>query len=204
MKTITYDKFAELLSTNNFVVKSAQEAIDTFISEPVAYKVKAEPGWSVLIGIPYENNRSDILVETISVTDWAFFTSLTLYGKESSIKRAIINAQYEHSMPVMDINNAGSASEFILSIKNKFPNWHCIMPPSLILGCYHISDSRSISELKEQAKKFWKKTQEQIIREEEILSKLKNGTGSLSNVLESAQNIIDSALIKKPDGSKLN
>ena len=66
----TYKDFFKHLNYN----KAARQLVEKFLTEPVAFKTKAEPGWR-LIALGPTDDRYDVEVDFISIEEWAVFSS---------------------------------------------------------------------------------------------------------------------------------
>ena len=165
----TYKDFFKHLDYN----RAAQQLVENFLKEPIAFKVKAEPGWR-LIALGPTDDRYDVEVDFIPVDEWAVFTSFHFVDLEGPevMKRSLINTQSEQTVPVIPKRYNGKLKHFFYSIEEDIPEWNRVTIPSLMIGCIGPNDTRSEEELVQRAKEIWSSSRKRIEEEEKAIKQL--------------------------------
>jgi len=97
---------------------SAKQLVEKFLIEPIAFKIKAEPGWK-LIALAPTDTQYDVEVDLITIDEWAVFSSfhfVDLEGPEM-LKRSLINTQVEQTIPIIPSTYNGKLKDFFLTIE---------------------------------------------------------------------------------------
>jgi hypothetical protein len=176
---------------------SAKQFVEKFLIEPIAFKIKAEPGWK-LIALAPTDTQYDVEVDLITIDEWAVFSSfhfVDLEGPEM-LKRSLINTQVEQTIPIIPSTYNGKLKDFFLSIEEYIPKWNRVTIPSLMIGCIGPNDERSEDDVIKRSKEIWKASRVRMEKE-------KNNFIS-SKKSEDLESIISKLIEVSPDKSKLN
>jgi len=176
---------------------SAKQLVEKFLIEPIAFKIKAEPGWK-LIALAPTDTQYDVEVDLITIDEWAVFSSfhfVDLEGPEM-LKRSLINTQVEQTIPIIPSTYNGKLKDFFLSIEEDIPKWNRVTIPSLMIGCIGPNDERSEDDVIKRSKEIWKASRVRMEKEKNNFISSKK-----SDDLES---IISKLIEVSPDKSKLN
>lgn len=199
----TYKDFFKHLDYN----RAAQQLVENFLTEPVAFKTKAEPGWKLIALGPTED-RLDVEVDFITIEEWAVFSSFHFVDLEGPdmLKRSLINTQMEQTVPLIPRNYSGKLSPFFSSIEVDLPNWNRVSIPSLMIGCIGPNDTRSEEEIARRAKEIWKSSRLRIEEEDKAIKKLsENMNVTLPKSSDDLETILGNLINSgKIDKSKLN
>ena len=187
------DLFKNLKYTNE-----AREIVGEYLSEPIAYRIKAEPGWKLIALVPI--GKDDVEVDFIDIEEWVFFTSLHFSGvpRDQILKRSLIKTQMEQSLPRIPDNYNGKLKDFFKSIQDDFPNWNHVTFPSLMIGCTY--KSSNLQDLEIKAKELWKQSLKRLEEEEEAIRKLTNIIAPKDNI----NSVLDGLFSNNSEKSKLN
>lgn len=194
--------FSDLFSLKT-LKGQAKRYLEVFMREPLAFRVKAEPGWRAVLFAPRPDSE-DIDIDIIPVEEWGLFTSLKFPEETDAEYRdgTMLRKNQEATFPIipdsyMHPSNSSPLRQYFKSLEVDYPSWNMIPPPSLIFGCLSPADTRSVEDIEAFVRKTYKKMKDSV----ETLEALQKNMGSSSDV----ENAIGEILGKfKVDKSKLN
>lgn len=149
---------------------------NTLIEEPIAFKVKAEPGWSAVVFVVY-NDELTCDVDYIPIDEWGFMSYLRLSDTQiEEYNRALLRHDHEVSMPIIPVGYNGVFSEFFNKIRQDFSNWNGIIPRNMLYGAVGPNNKISIDEMRSRCLSSFKKRKD-------IIGSIQSPANLLSNPL---------------------
>lgn len=183
----------------------AKRYLETFIREPLALRLKAEPGWRVVLFAP---DGDDVFIDIVPFEEWGMFTSLQFPEETDAEYRdgIMLRKNQEATMPVIPsayiLNTDNPISNYFKRIQDNYPEWNRVPPPSLIFGCVSPSNNKTVEDIKPFIKKMYNSLKTVTEKADSIYSSSARAKSSVGDLSNSIQDIFGS--LKKNDKSKLN